>query len=348
MPGWYGRWIQRWERELVARDRDRFPRPLEWGWEWLRRTPVNGLPDRIPETAALDCLREWNIRALSRSPEFFSAPAVRDFELRGQWLQFSSPAPSGDPANDQVRARWFEPRPSRSRPRAVIVLPQWNADAEGHVALCRGLQRLGIAALRLSLPWHDARKPSGLARAEYAVDANLGRTIHAARQAVCDVRACLDWLQAQGYEDMGILGTSLGSCYALLASSHEPRLKVNVFNHVSPWFGDVVWTGLATRHVRDSLAGQLNREQLRASWLAISPAHYLPRMAGARKHNLLIYARYDLTFLPELSRQALAEFKRLGIPHEIRVLPCGHNTTGQTPFQWLDGYWMVQFLRRWL
>jgi pimeloyl-ACP methyl ester carboxylesterase len=229
-----------------------------------------------------------------------------------------------------------------------VVLPQWNADAGGHGGLCRGLRRVGIGALRLSLPWHDVRKPEGMARAEYTVDGNLGRTIHAARQAVCDVRACLDWLQARGYQELAILGTSLGSCYALLATAHEPRLQVNVFNHVSPWFGDVVWTGLATQHVRDSFAGRLDRGQLRAAWLAISPIHYLPRMAGTGKRNLLIYARYDLTFLPELSRQAVAEFERLGIRHEVKVLPCGHNTTGQKPFLWLDGYWMVQFLRKWL
>ena len=42
---------------------------------------------------------------------------------------------------------------------------------------------------------------------------------------------------------MGMVGTSLGSCYAFLASVHDPRIEVNVFNHCSTYFADVVWEG---------------------------------------------------------------------------------------------------------
>ena len=52
----------------------------------------------------------------------------------------------------------------RLRRRAVVVLPQWNADAEGHVGLCRLMNRFGLSALRLSLPYHDARMPPELRR----------------------------------------------------------------------------------------------------------------------------------------------------------------------------------------
>ena len=102
---------------------------------------------------------------------------------------------------------------------------------------------MGISALRLSMPYHDIRRPAELERSDYAVSANIGRTISACRQAVVDIRCCLDWLEEQGYEHFGVLGTSLGSCYAYLASAHDPRLRVNAFNHASTSFGDVVWAG---------------------------------------------------------------------------------------------------------
>ena len=89
-----------------------------------------------------------------------------------------------------------------------------------------------------------------LQRADYHVSSNVGRTIHAGRQSVIDVRACLDWLAAQGYERIGILGTSLGSCVAFIAAAHDPRIRVGIFNHVSMYFSDVVWTGLSTQNVR--------------------------------------------------------------------------------------------------
>jgi len=100
-----------------------------------------------------------------------------------------------------------------------------------------------MSALRLSLPYHDFRMPAELQRADYAVSANVARTVDATRQAVIDTRSCADWLQQQGYERIGLVGTSLGSCYAFLASAHDPRFRVNVFNHCSSHFADVVWTG---------------------------------------------------------------------------------------------------------
>ena len=73
--------------------------------------------------------------------------------------------------NNLARARWFP----AGRRRALIVLPQWNADAEGHNGLCWIFNRLGISVLRLSLPYHDYRKPAETERADYAVSANIGR-----------------------------------------------------------------------------------------------------------------------------------------------------------------------------
>ena len=58
----------------------------------------------------------------------------------------------------------------------MIVLPQWNADAISHNALCSIFNWFGVAGLRLSMPYHDIRRPAELERADYAVSANIGRT----------------------------------------------------------------------------------------------------------------------------------------------------------------------------
>ncbi len=59
-----------------------------------------------------------------------------------------------------------------------------------------------------------------------------------------------------------------------------------------------------------------------------------------------IYARYDLTFPVDLSRMLVSEFRRRGIDHELAVLPCGHYSTGVTPFKWFDGLTLCRFLAR--
>jgi dienelactone hydrolase len=241
---------------------------------------------------------------------------------------------------------WF---PAKNARAAVVVLPHWNASLGQHQGLCRGIRMLGISALRISLPYHDLRMPAELRRAEYAVSSNVGRTIDATRQAVADVRSCFDWLEQQGYERLGIVGTSLGSCYAFLASAHDPRISVNVFNHCSSYFADVVWTGLSTQHVRQGFEQHIDVERLRELWSAISPANYMDRYARwPAKKSKFIYATYDTTFLPELSRAIIARIAEHGIDHQVAVLPCGHYTMGEAPYKFLDGYHVCSFLKKWL
>src|SRR5262249_34583054 len=163
--------------------------------------------------------------------------------------------------------------------------------------------------LRLSMPYHDIRMPAEIGRADYAVSANIGRTLDACRQAVIDVRCCFDWLEQQGYKRLGIAGTSLGSCYSFLAAAHDPPIRVSAFNHASTYVADVVWHGQSTRHIREGIESQIDLQRLRALWSAVSPMSYFQQFARWPKKSLIIYANYDLTFLPELSRAAVAEFK---------------------------------------
>jgi dienelactone hydrolase len=274
---------------------------------------------------------------------------------RAQFLRFTSPERTPYAENDLVNARWY-PAPAHKDParpkQAIIVLPQWNSDGFSHNALCSLFNRMGVSALRLSMPYHDIRRPAELERADYAVSANIGRTISACRQAAVEIRCCLDWLEEQGYEQFGVLGTSLGSCYAFLASAHDPRIRVNAFNHASTAFGDVVWAGQSTRHIRQALqeAG-LTQSRLSDLWACISPVSYYDKFkdsqaAAADKNVLLVYANYDLTFPREYSLQVVEAFRRDKIRFEPRVLPCGHYTTGETPYKFLDGWYLGWFVYR--
>src|SRR5205085_8493370 len=256
------------------------------------------------------------------------------YTLEGDRLSFPSPVVTPHAENNIVRARYFPDASRRGRTRAVLVLPQWNADRGGHVGLCRLLNRFGMSALRLSLPYHDARMPPELTRADYIVSANIGRTAQVCRQAVLDARRAVAWLHAQGYESIGILGTSLGSCLAMLTTTHEPLIKAAALNHISPYFADVVWDGLSTMHVRETLEGNVTLDELRRMWLPISPLPFLEQVRG--RAVLLVYALYDLTFPVDLSRKLVDEFRRHGIAHDLTVLPCGHYSTGKSPFKWMD------------
>jgi pimeloyl-ACP methyl ester carboxylesterase len=186
--------------------------------------------------------------------------------------------------------------------------------------------------------------PPELTRADYIVSSNVARTVQVCRQAVLDARRAIRWLAAQGYERIGILGTSLGSCLSLLTTAHEPLIRAQALNHISPYFADVVWRGISTRHVREGLEGHIELDVLRALWKPISPRWYLERVRDRR--TLLVYARYDLTFPRDLSEDLVREFSERGIPFEVAVLRCGHYTTGKAPFKFVDGWLLTRFLKR--
>jgi dienelactone hydrolase len=356
-----------WEHRLTSVDNNRVVRPLEWGVEWAQDWPCRngyrpGHTPGNPEKYMLDYSR----RIVASSDEFYSYQRPRDFRLEkrevqvfstrevpdpkleakvkgtfAEFLRFTSPVKTPYPENNVANARWF---PARGR-RAIVLLPHWNSDGISYVSLCRVFNMMGIAVLRLSMPYHDIRMPAEITRADYAVSANIGRTVDAVRQGVVDIRCCLDWLEEQGYSQLGIMGTSLGSCYTFIAAAHDPRVRVAAFNHAATYFAEVVWHGQSTRHIRQGIEQKIDLEELRQAWLAISPMSYFEQYARWPKKSLIVYASYDLTFLPEFSRHVVEQFEKHRLDHKVAVLPCGHYTTGETPYKYIDGWHLASFLR---
>jgi Alpha/beta hydrolase domain containing 18 len=383
----YAKWMYAWETALTTRDTNRIVRPLEWGFDWLedfsplarQHDDTASTPDDYTRMTAL------NRDIVARADEFYSYTTPTDFrverrhpqlfptnvrpetleedaEIRRQaetgeleeadFLRFTSPIRARYPENDIVNARWYpaHAETQRNKPKqAMIVMPQWNADAFSHNALCTLFNSFGISCLRLSKPYHDIRRPAELERSDYAVSSNVGRTTEACRQAVVDIRSCIDWLEQQGYEQFGVLGTSLGSCYAFIAAAFDPRIQVCAFNHASTWFGDVVWTGQSTRHIRASFeqAG-LTQDQVREIFSIVSPMSYMERFAakhpGKPRRSLVVHATYDLTFPLDYSFDVHKNFDALKIDYVSKILPCGHYTTGEFPYKYLDGFYLGHFI----
>jgi hypothetical protein len=331
------RFFHAWERRLaIADDPERKILPFDWGAKDLG----NG---DDPAREARQVLHEHARDALAKSHSYFQPDEVSNLKVEENEVWFETPLPSVYEQNNTAHGVLF---PASPRGPAVVILPQWNARGGAHDGLCRLLNLYGMSALKLSLPYHGPRKPEGLTRADYALSPNLGRTLHSCRQAVQEARVAVSWLIEQGYGPVGIVGTSLGSCISFIAFAHDPRIEAGVFNHISPYFADVVWRGLSTRHIREGLEGHLGLDELRELWLPISPQAYVHRLAGGSRFSLLIWARFDLSFPPDLSHQLVEEFDRLDAPYERYVLPCGHYTTAKFPFNFIDGFAIARFLKR--
>lgn len=331
------------ERWYARRDDNRLVRPFEWGASFIAEHANGDDPRQLFAHHTRDVLAD--------SEDYFSLPPITDYRLDDQLLTWTSAVQTPSPENNIARARFFreqtiEGKPNRTN-RAVVLLPQWNADSNSHLELCRILSRFGIAALRMTLPYHEARRPRELERADHLVSPNIGRTLQSMRQAVLDTRAAVRWLVEDGYTEIGIMGTSIGSCVAFLTMVHEPLIKAGVFNHVSGYVADVVWHGISTQHVRAGISDTLTLEELRTHWLPISPYAYINKLAETNARPMrFIAARYDLTFPAHLSRDVIQAVERAGHPLDVVWLPCGHYSLGERPWKYIDGWKIVTFLRR--
>ena len=334
------RYMHNRERHFAMLDDDRVVHPFDWGVEFID-PHANGVEPR-------QFFREYSARTLANSDAFFSSPEISDLKFQisdhGHSLTWTSGVETSSQENNLVRARYFD---SGSKKAAVIVLPHWNAKAGTYFDLCKLFNRVGFSALRLTLPYHEERMPPESNRADYLVAPNVGRTLQSLRQAVVDTRSAVKWLKGQGYEKVGIVGTSIGSCVGFFAFTHDLDIDAAVFNHVSGYPADVVWRGLSTYHVRESLDQNVTLDELREYWLPISPMAYLDRLATLpERPQRYIYTLYDLSFPVDLSRDVMRELRRRNIKHSKAVIPSGHYTLGQKPWVWIDGYKIVSFLRK--
>ena len=325
------------ERYFAMLNAHRVVRPFEWGTEFISDHPNGDDPRKL--------FSEYSRDTIANSESFFFDPGTPDHEEHGAELTWPSAVTTPSAENNTVYATYFPH--ATNRKAAVLVLPHWNAKAGTYFDLCRFFNKVGLSSLRLTLPYHEERMPPELDRADYLVVPNVGRTLQSLRQSVVDTRSAVAWLKQQGYEKVGIVGTSIGSCVGFFAFVHDMRIDAAVFNHVSGYVADVVWEGLSTFHVREGIGDNVELDELREYWLPISPLAYMDKLAALPpRPQRYIYTLYDLSFPVDLSREVIRELRRRHVKHSEVKMPCGHYTLGEKPWVYIDGYKIISFLRK--
>jgi len=331
----YAKGVRRYEQMRFDQELRRSRLPFAWGLEH-----IGGDADHSNPRGFLEQFAE---KTMSDSDTWYGGAPAGDYAVEDDVLTFTSCVASPWRENNRVHGQIFRAGNSGA---AVVVLAQWNSGWDEQQSVCRWLNKLGITAVKMSLPYHDRRAVPGHPRADHLVGPNIGLTIQANRQAVADVRRTLRWLEQQGYDRLGILGTSIGSCIGFITMCHEPTVRAAAFLHASTYFGDVVATGMTTTNVWESLAPAVSTEELRRYWMPISPFPYIGKLRGAGKKILAIAGRHDPTFSPKLTEMFFEKMRTEGIGFESLWLPCGHYSLGVTPFRQVAGYRFGKFLQR--
>jgi hypothetical protein len=331
------RLMHRRERYYAFLNDNRTVHPFGWGMEFVAENANGANPHEF--------FREYAKKTIENSDRFFFSPEIADYKLERKQLTWTSAVETPSIENNTAYARLFAHE--KDKKAAVVVLPHWNAKAGTYFDLSRVFNKVGVTALRLTLPYHEERMPPELERADYLVAPNVGRTLQSLRQSVVDTRSAVRWLKEQGYERVGIVGTSIGSCVGFFAFAHDLQIDAGVFNHVSGFVADVVWRGLSTYHVKQGIGDNLTLDELRQYWLPISPMAYMDRLAQMpARPQRYIYTLYDLTFPVDLSKQLMKELRARNVEHSAVKIPCGHYTLGEKPWVYLDGWKIVSFLRK--
>ncbi|RWD31041.1 MAG: dienelactone hydrolase-related enzyme [Mesorhizobium sp.] len=275
-------------------------------------------------------------------PAFFDEPSGsgRGFEREEGWLRFPSGISTDIEANNVVWAKITE---SGSLDRALVVFHHWNASARNR-QIANFFSLLGVTVVEIAMPYHFERSRPGSVYADYMLSPNLGRTIQSVRQAVWDGRKLIRWLKSEGYREISVLGMSLGSWVAGLIAAHDPAVSKASLFLTAGSLADMVWTGRATRSIRDSLEPEIELTDLRRAWGPLNLENYAHNLARSDLELHVVLAKRDKVILPKLSESFMQRLKEAGARSNILELNCGHYSLAMPPYILFAGLSLKRFL----
>ncbi|TIW12110.1 MAG: dienelactone hydrolase-related enzyme [Mesorhizobium sp.] len=329
-----------------------------WLDHWDERRARRGGEGKKPTGFALDAERAFpgvkKITSIEQfcaladqavaDPAFFDDPNVSDqgFERLDGWLKFPSDISTDVEQNNVVSAKITE---SGSFDQAMVIFHHWNASARNR-QIANFFSRRGITVVEIAMPYHFERSRPGSVHADYMLSPNLGRTVQSVRQAVLDGRKLIRWLKIEGYREISVLGMSLGSWVAGLIAAHDSAVSKASLFLTAGSLADMVWTGRATRLIRDSLEPEIELTDLRRAWGPLNLENYAHSLARPDLDLQVVLAKRDKVVLPELSERFMQRLKDAGARPNILELNCGHYSLAMPPYILLAGLSLKRLLRR--
>ncbi|WP_208245072.1 dienelactone hydrolase-related enzyme (plasmid) [Rhizobium sp. T1470] len=329
----YFNWLDRWDEQRARR-----------GEEGKEPTGFILDADRAFPGEKVDSFREFCARAdrASTDPTFFEEPHGGDheFEADENWVKFPSAISTEVTENNIVWAKI-----TRSGPfdRALVIFHHWNARAR-NPQIASFFSKRGITVFEIAMPYHFERSRPGSVHADYMLSANLGRTVEAVKQAVCDGRKLIRWLKCEGFQEISVLGMSLGSWVAGLIAAHDTTVAKASLFLAGGSLADMVWTGRATRSIRESLEPELDLIDLRRAWGPLNLENYLRRLARPDLDLQFILAKRDTVVLPKLSESLIRGLRDAGGRQQVLKMNCGHYSLGKSPYIIFAGLRARRFL----
>jgi acetyl esterase/lipase len=248
---------------------------------------------------------------IRQAPPAIAFPEWKEIEIGEEHTEYLVTLPSAFVTpyanNNLIPVRVFVPEPRTGPVPVVVVLHYWGAtDLRPERSLATELNRRGMAAAVVTLPYHLERTPPGRRSGEMAIEADVDRLKRTTYQSVLDVRRTIDFLLTKSEFDpkrIGITGTSLGALVTGLVFALDTRVDSATFILGGVDFADIMWSSSRVVIQRDMLRRQgFTEQKLREALVGVEPLTYLPeRKTGSA---FVIGAKFD-TVIPESSTSKL-------------------------------------------
>jgi dienelactone hydrolase len=236
---------------------------------------------------------------------------------------FPSPLESVAPENNTVTVLPVLPKGRTGPVPVVVVLHYWGAlNHSIELQIAEDLNKRGVAAVLVTLPYHLERTPAGKRSGELAIQPDAGYLRDTMTQSLQDVRRAIDLIYTRPEFDtsrIGIAGTSLGAIVAELVYAVDSRLTHGAFVLGGADIAHILWNSSRVIPQRDALRRKGYTEpKLREELVAVEPLSYLPRANPGK--TFVVGALYD-SVVPPASTDKL--IKALGTEDTL-WLETGH------------------------
>ncbi|MBP3960162.1 alpha/beta hydrolase family protein [Gemmata sp. G18] len=247
---------------------------------------------------------------------------LRHSDVTVRDLTFPSPMTTDITENNTVHAEYFTPNRPGKFP-AVVVLDIM----QGNQRIARGeamwLAQNGVASLVVVLPHYNQRRaPDSKVK---LVSTNIPRTLDGIRQGVLDCRCAIAWLASRpeiDADNLGMVGTSLGSFLTALTSANEPRIKNVCMILGGGGLVDAYYEHPKAKDITKALDAIGGKTIVKRIIAPVDPITYSAQLKG--KNLLMIAARDDEVVPP---KAATALWEATG-KQRIVWLDAGHITAG--------------------
>lgn len=220
---------------------------------------------------------------------------------------FPTVVPTGVPENDEVPVHLLLPHGQTGPFPCVVILHYWGAlNRNVERAMALELNKRGIAALLMTLPYHLERTPPGSRSGEMAIQADPAKLSLTLLQSLQDTRRAIDFLTTRpeiDHEKIGVAGLSLGAIVASLVYGVDTRTDHAVFVLGGVDVAHILWHSSRVVPQREELRRKgYTEERLSRELAPLEPLNFLK--ARNDTDALVVAARYD-TVIPTRSTDEL-------------------------------------------